>query len=78
MIYGTDPIHPLTRFNHNDRPYLMEGLTKLELISAMALQGILANPSYNGSLLGTYADAVYAARAIIAELAKPELKDVVS
>lgn len=50
------------------------GLTKRELFAAMALQGILANQKYDPprrqKLSGMAIDAVAAADALIAELAK--------
>lgn len=51
-----------------------DGLTKRELIAAMAMQGILANGTYDPPrrerLKGMSIDAVSAADALLAELAK--------
>lgn len=54
-----------------------DGLTKRELIAAMAMQGILANPYYaqESSASGSFATAaMYHADALLAELAKEGAK----
>ena len=50
-------------------PLFATGLTKRELFAAMAMQGILANPSWDVHDVPVV--AVEAADALLAELAKP-------
>jgi hypothetical protein len=63
---GHEPAYPA----ENDGVYC-NGLTKRELIAAMAMQGYLANPDTSGETEDTYAHwSVKAADALIAELSK--------
>lgn len=66
---GNEPAYPW-----GEHGTALGGLTKRELFAAMAMQGILANQKYDpprrAKLGGMALDAVAAADALIAELAK--------
>lgn len=68
---GTEPAYPW-----GEHGTVLGGLTKRELIAAMAMQGILANGKYEpprrDRLKGMAIDAVAAADALLAELAKEQ------
>lgn len=69
-MIADEPAHPVK----NVADFQYHGLSKRELIAAMALQGILANGTYDPPrrerLKGMSIDAVSAADALLAELAK--------
>ena len=68
---GDEPAHPFTEHNDDGSHYCDNaGLTKRELIAAMAMQGFASDPSCTGEASVYAGVAVKWADALLAELAK--------
>lgn len=77
MENSKQPAYPIVGMAFNEET---KGLTKRELIAAMAMQGILANPELCQSMsdasdyLSLASDSLLAADALLSELDKPTNK----
>ena len=71
-VNGVAPAHAHPVFDSESHAwaYTESGLTKREMIAAMALQGICSNPQWYGGREALARDAVTHADALLAELAK--------
>jgi len=70
MSNANESAFPISMGPVSDGDYI-PGLTKRELFSAMAMQGLCANPSRVGKFDGYAVDALYLADALLAALATP-------
>lgn len=73
MSRANEPAYPIPASDLSGSYEAAPGLTIREHFAGLAMQGLLASPSYDGQQFTTIAhDAVEAADALIAELAKPK------